>query len=238
MQKIGAYVIILVIGVIIGVSSITYIVLNQDPQRRILFRPVEVTNIRFYTVASTDYIELIVKNRGTEEAQVDTVHVGTSFSNLVAQTSLVYDPNSQIVAVGSTLKITMEYDSMGGLYYHFKITTKEGQEIGFSEVGSLSPSIGWRETNELSVTQLTFTDAVGEVDNITASVTNSGTSDATVTLIQVNGSTRTFDGNPITILAGDSADIIIVTNWTAGNKYSINLFANDGTLIGSFTDTA
>ena len=60
MQKIGAYVIILVIGVIIGVSSITYIVLNQDPQRRILFRPVEVTNIRFYNVASTDYIELIV----------------------------------------------------------------------------------------------------------------------------------------------------------------------------------
>ena len=162
MQKIGAYVIILVIGVIIGVSSITYIVLNQDPQRRILFRPVEVTNIRFYTVASTDYIELIVQNRETENNQVDTVYVGNTPSNLVAQTSLVYEPNSQIVAVGSTLKIT----------------TKEGQEIGFSEVGSLSPSIGWRETNELAITQLTFNAAAGEVDNITASVTNSGTSDA------------------------------------------------------------
>ena len=135
MQKIGAYVIILVIGVIIGVSSITYIVLNQDPQRRILFRPVEVTNIRFYTVASTDYIELIAKNRGTEEAQVDTVHVGTSFSNLVAQTSLVYDPNSQIVAVGSTLKITMEYDSMGGYITTSKSPLKKGKKLDSAKWG-------------------------------------------------------------------------------------------------------
>ena len=45
-------------------------------------------------------------------------------------------------------------------------------------MGSLSPSIGWRETNELAITQLTFNAAAGEVDNITASVTNSGTSDA------------------------------------------------------------
>lgn len=237
MQKIGAYIILLVIGAIIGASSIAYVVLNQDPPRS-LFEPLQVRNVRFYTVASTDYVELTVRNSGTVDAKVDTVYIGTTSSNLVAQTSLVYDPNSQIVAAGSTLKVTITYDSMGGLRYYFKITTKEGLEIQFDDVGSLSPFIGWMETNELTVTQLTFNMAAGEVENITASVTNSGTSDATVTLIQVNGLTRTFDGSPVTILAGDSADIVIVTNWTAGNKYSINLFANDGTLIGSFTNTA
>ena len=102
-------------------------------------------------------------------------------------------------------------------------------------MGSLT--IGFMETTELTVTQIEF-DATN--NNMTVSVTNSGTSDATITMVKVNG--NTIDPSDITgslsFDAGTSHDIEIDYTITAGNKYAVNFFANDGTLIGSFTDTA
>lgn len=89
-------------------------------------------NVRFYTAASTDYVEVIIRNSGTGDAQVDTVYTGTSASNLVTQTSITYDPITQIVAPGSTLKATITYDWTEGTTYYFKITTEEGLEIPFN----------------------------------------------------------------------------------------------------------
>ena len=88
-------------------------------------------NVRFDT-SGTDYVEIIVRNSGTGDAQVDTVYVGTSSSNLVTQTSVTYDPSTQIVAAGSTLKVTIDYDWTDGTTYYFKITTEEGLELPFS----------------------------------------------------------------------------------------------------------
>lgn len=92
----------------------------------------KVDNVRFYNISSTDYVEVILRNSGTGDAQVDTVYAGTTASNLATQTGITYSPTSQIVTAGSTLNVTITYDWTDGTTYHFKITTNEGFEIPFS----------------------------------------------------------------------------------------------------------
>jgi DUF1680 family protein len=103
-------------------------------------------------------------------------------------------------------------------------------------MGSLT--IGFMETTELTVVEVLYP-AAGTM-NVT--VTNSGTSDATIAQVRVNGETQaTWDLQVSTtqsIGAGDTDYVEIAYSWTAGNKYQITFFANDGTMIGSFTDTA
>jgi archaeal type IV pilus assembly protein PilA len=111
-------------------------------------------------------------------------------------------------------------------------------------MGSLT--IGFMETSELTVTQMTFDTSA--TNATTVYLTNSGTSAVTVSMVKLNGNTITtakLAGDPAdyTLDAGETGTITITYNLTgqgifAGNKYSVNMFANDGTLIGSFTDTA
>jgi flagellin-like protein len=111
-------------------------------------------------------------------------------------------------------------------------------------MGSLT--IGFMETSELTVTQMTFTEGAADAGQIVVSVTNSGTSAVTVSLVKVNGATMTeaaaSNGWAIApdtpIAAGAGATITITTLVANGNKYAVNLFTTDGTLVGSFTDTA
>lgn len=91
-----------------------------------------VENVRFHNVSSTDYVEVIVRNSGTGDAQVDTVYAGTSTSSLVTQNTVTYDPTSQIVEAGSSLNVTITYDWTDGTRYYFKMATKEGFEIPFN----------------------------------------------------------------------------------------------------------
>jgi len=101
-------------------------------------------------------------------------------------------------------------------------------------MGSLT--IGFMETSELTVVDVVF-----NADSMNVTVTNSGTADVTISQVRVNGNTiSTWElRSGLTSIgpgAGDYVDITIAS--TAGNKYAITMFANDGTLIGSFTDTA
>ena len=104
-------------------------------------------------------------------------------------------------------------------------------------MGSLT--IGFMETTELTVTNVAFTPST---NTTVVSLTNSGTSDATVTILKINGNTVADSEIPLSIEAGDSTTVTVVysdgNGIVSGSKYAINMFANDGTLIGSFTDTA
>ena len=102
-------------------------------------------------------------------------------------------------------------------------------------MGSLT--IGFMETTELTVTDVTFTPGTNTTGVILLSVVNSGTSDATVTQARVNGDSIILS-TPVSIAAGDPGSISLTHAVTAGSKYAISLFANDGTMIGSYTDTA
>lgn len=107
-------------------------------------------------------------------------------------------------------------------------------------MGSLT--MGFMETKELTITQMIFTEGNATAGEIEVSVTNSGTSEVTVSLVKVNGATITTDNwaiDPDTpIPAGDAATLTITTEVENGNKYAVNLFTSEGTLVGSYTDTA
>ena len=103
-------------------------------------------------------------------------------------------------------------------------------------MGSLT--IGFMETKEVTVTQMTFAGIDGAADNtIDVAVTNTGTSSVTISLVKLNGATAT--ANSLTVDAGDAGTITITAaDWDAGSKYLVSLFATDGTLVGSYTATA
>jgi flagellin-like protein len=105
-------------------------------------------------------------------------------------------------------------------------------------MGSLS--MGFMETKELTISNIDFTESGGAAASIDVDVVNTGTSAVTVTQIKVNGNPVSFTGSPVTVDADGATDTIVIpyTTWVNGNKYSVSLFANDGTMVASYTDTA
>ena len=103
-------------------------------------------------------------------------------------------------------------------------------------MGSLT--IGFMETKELTITRMTFDPDTN--NNMTCYVTNSGTSDVTVALIKVNGDTIDSGdiSGTVTYAAGETGTIDIAVDPVAGNKYAVSLFTSDGTMVGSYSDTA
>ena len=94
-----------------------------------------------------------------------------------------------------------------------------------------------REQVKVTITGMTF-ETNG---NVTIAVTNSGTSAVTIGIVKVNGATVSFLAAEDTTLGAaeiDDLTIDMASSWGAGSKYSVNLFATDGTLISSYTDTA
>jgi flagellin-like protein len=88
-------------------------------------------NVRFYNVLSSDHVEITLRNSGTADATVASVYVGTSDSNLALQSTVSYDPSSQIIAQGSSLNITITYDWTDNTTYFFNIATEEGLTYTF-----------------------------------------------------------------------------------------------------------
>jgi flagellin-like protein len=88
-------------------------------------------NVRFYNVSSSDYVEITLRNSGTADAIVASVYVGTLDSNLVLQNTVSHNPSSQIIGQGSSLKITITYDWTDDTTYFFNIATEEGLTFTF-----------------------------------------------------------------------------------------------------------
>jgi flagellin-like protein len=90
-----------------------------------------VENVRFYTSGSTDRVEIVIRNSGTNSATVAEVYRGTSDSDLQQQSSVTYDPSSRVIAEGESIKITFNYNWASGTRYYFKVVTEEGLTIPF-----------------------------------------------------------------------------------------------------------
>ena len=93
-----------------------------------------VENVRFHTVSSTDYVEIIVRNSGTSDAKIVEVYAGTSSTALATQSSVIYTPITQMVSEGSSLNVTIQMGWDDGTRYHFKMATDSGLTLPFSEV--------------------------------------------------------------------------------------------------------
>jgi flagellin-like protein len=106
-------------------------------------------------------------------------------------------------------------------------------------MGSLTT--GFMNTKEITVIDMTF-QASETVGNVTISVTNTGTSDVSIGIVKLNGATITSDdwsASATPIESGETATVSITgQDITTGNKYKVDLFASDGTLMGSYEDTA
>ena len=90
------------------------------------------------------------------------------------------------------------------------------------------------DTKEIKITEMEFVTGGASI-NITC--TNPGTTAVTIGVIKVNDASVTVAGTT-TVAAGGETELELTQAWTAGNKYSVAVFTTDGTLVGSYTDTA
>jgi len=88
-------------------------------------------NVRFY---SADDVEIVIRNSGTSDAKVVEVYQGTVSASLEKQSSVDYDPNTQIVGAGSSIVIDFDMGPnwVSGTRYYFKVVTEEGYSLPFS----------------------------------------------------------------------------------------------------------
>lgn len=91
-----------------------------------------VENVRYYNSSGLK-VDITIRNSGTADAEVVEVYQGTSSSNLVPVSSVIYDPTTQMVSVDSSLKITFSLSWSDGTRYYFKVVTEAGQNLPFSE---------------------------------------------------------------------------------------------------------
>lgn len=92
-----------------------------------------VENIRFFVDAETKKVEIILRNSGTADGKIAEVYQGSSSSSLQVVNSVIYEPSTQIVNAGSSLKITFDLSWQNGVRYYFKVVSEEGLSVPFSE---------------------------------------------------------------------------------------------------------
>ncbi len=77
MQKLGIYIILIVIGALIGASTIVYVTLNQN--QKIVSSELTVVDVVF---SGSDSINVTVVNSGTEDVTINQVRInGTTISS-------------------------------------------------------------------------------------------------------------------------------------------------------------
>ena len=89
-------------------------------------------NIRFYNSGGKK-VEIIVRNSGTGDAKAAEIYQGTSSSDLQQTSSVTYNPTSNMISAGSSIKITFSLSWTSGTRYYFKVVTEEGFSLPFSE---------------------------------------------------------------------------------------------------------
>jgi hypothetical protein len=119
------------------------------------------------------------------------------------------------------------------------------QTINCITVEKEQQTLVFMETFELTVTNVSFTDTVGDGsgdDMIAVSFMNTGTISGEFVQVQFNDVPQTgnweLSSGEDKIGAGYSYTVQITVDWTLGNNYSIQFFTTDGDMAGSFTCTA
>ena len=123
-----AALLLIVIAVAAVIVTYTWIMTVTGSTEAVL----SVENVRFYTQESNGRIEIVIRNSGTADAKSVEVYQGTSSSDLQQISSVNYDPSSQLISEGSSLKITFSINWESGTRYFFKVITEEGFSLSFS----------------------------------------------------------------------------------------------------------
>jgi hypothetical protein len=228
MSNVGNYLVLLVIGALIGASIVGYVTtLNQNATPE-----VKVTIQRIEYEASDSLLRFELLNDVPERNLEGKVIVSQDGNQWVGKVNWYYTGYGDVEVLcefideNRSFRVTYNEDYPEAKYLD--------REIEWKEV-VLDRSMGFMGTKELTINQVSFT---GEGSIIEVYVTNAGTGLVSVSTIKINGETKdTFSGDT-TFASGSSSMITVSQEWTAGNKYSFSLFASDGTLVASYTDTA
>lgn len=98
-------------------------------------------------------------------------------------------------------------------------------------------TVGFMGSSSLTVTNVDFSTA----GSIVIDVKNSGTNDVTIAAVRVNNDNAAFVGTTYpaaAIPSGLTEEVTITYTHAAGNPYKIDLFDNNGQVIGSYQATA
>jgi len=78
-------------------------------------------------------ITIYLRNKGTSDAEIDAVYVGTSYENLEEQSAVTYTPSAIVEKDGGTITITIDYAWASDTRYYFTIAPKLGQALKFEK---------------------------------------------------------------------------------------------------------
>lgn len=182
-----------------------------------------------YVNAETQTITVHVINSGTSALTVSDIKVNGELSSSWSSVG------SDTVASGDSEYFIINHEVISGNKYSIALYDLDGTLVG---TDIATASVVNMETKELSIAQMVFDTANNQ---ISVYITNSGTSTVTISLIKINGSAissanisgaLTYQTGEANILTLDLSSVV------AGNKYAISLFTSDGTLVGSYMDTA
>ena len=129
MSPILATLLLIVMAVAAVIVTYAWIITITGSEEAVL----TVENVRFYTQESNDRIEIVIINSGTADAKVVEMYQGITSSDLKQISSVTYDPSSQLISEGSSLRITLSINWESGTRYYFKVVTEEGINLHFSE---------------------------------------------------------------------------------------------------------
>ena len=91
---------------------------------------------------------------------------------------------------------------------------------------------------EITVTEVTFSGTTGAANNtIVLAITSTGSRNAIISLVKVNGNLATSSDTPLPVVVGASGSLTITAaGWESGHEYTISMFeADDGLLISFHT---
>jgi archaellum component FlaF (FlaF/FlaG flagellin family) len=228
MSNLGNSLVLLVVGALIGASIVGYVTTlnpNAAPE-------VKVTIERIEYEASDSLLRFELLNDVPERSLEGKVVVFQDGNQWVGEVNWYYtgygDVEVLCESINETRSFRVSYNE------DYPEATYLDREIEWKEV-VLDRSMVFMETKELTINQVSF---AGEGSTIEVYVTNAGTGLVSVSAVKVNGEIMyTFSGET-TFAPGSSGTITVSQDWTAGNKYSVSLFASDGTLVASYTETA
>jgi hypothetical protein len=232
MNKIGIYILLIVVGGVVGASALYFIMPNQTPS---VTEPEVKVTIQGIEYVKSDYpvLEVELLNDATEKNLDGTVDIYQGDKHWTSEVTWYYTGYGEAAILVDTINENQS----------FRITYNEknpqaiylDRTIQWYEVETGSLTTGFMETKEATITDVTFS----ESDTITCTVTNTGTAAVTIAVAKVNGVSQTFTATGSTTIASGSTEYINIDfAFTVGNKYKVTLFTSDGTLLGSYTGTA
>jgi len=234
MQKVGIYLIFLVIGAIIGASIVTYVTMNQNPniteQVKVTIQGIE------YTVTDHSVLEIELLNDVPEKNLEGNVTVYQDEKQWTSDVTWYYTGYGEAEIICDSINETQKFR----ITYIEKNpkTTYLDRIIEWKEV---SQTYTFMETEQMTFTKVTYTGTSGAADNtIVINLQNTGTADMVLTEAVITGYLvdETCDFTDVTISKGASGTVTLTAvGWTSGSPYNIELHSSKGNKF-SYTCTA